>query len=306
MNLNISMVLPKFYETFTPILEILKDEEVIRRNDLSIIVAKEYYSDLPPELLSKKTSTGANVLHDRIGWASSYLKLAKFLYYPERGKVQITDKGKSAIEKGGLTYQEFKKDSDFLNHKAKYHSKKEDAQLIDSENDSFDSENASPQDLIDTGFSAIEARVKSELLEKLKSIDPYYFERVILKLFKHMNYGDFIETPKSHDGGIDGVINEDQLGLEKIYIQAKRYSNNKVYEKEIRNFIGAMSGDTNKGIFVTTSEFDVGATKKAREAHHAIILIDGKKLVDLMHQYNVGVQIRNVYEMKEIDEDFFE
>jgi len=167
-------------------------------------------------------------------------------------------------------------------------------------------QNASPQDLIDSGFSKIETQVKNELLDKLKEIDPYYFEKVILILLKKMGYGDFIETKKSFDGGIDGIINEDKLGLEKIYTQAKRYNENKVRETDIRNFIGAMSGDTSKGVFITTSTFDDSAVKKAREAHHTIILIDGIKLVDLMHQYGVGVQVRNTYEVKEVDEDFFE
>jgi restriction system protein len=121
-----------------------------------------------------------------------------------------------------------------------------------------------------------------------------------------MGYGDFIETSKSGDGGIDGIINEDKLGLEKIYTQAKRYNENKVREKDIRNFIGAMSGDTSKGVFITTSTFDDAAIKKAKEAHHRIILIDGLKLVDLMNQYNVGVQVKTVYEVKELDNDFFE
>ena len=121
-----------------------------------------------------------------------------------------------------------------------------------------------------------------------------------------MGYGDFVETKKSGDGGIDGIINQDQLGLDKIFIQAKRYSENKVREKEIRDFIGAMSGDTTKGVFVTTSSFDKQAISKANEAHHRIILIDGDKMVDLMYQYGVGVQIKDIYEIKEIDEDFFE
>ena len=121
-----------------------------------------------------------------------------------------------------------------------------------------------------------------------------------------MGYGDFIETSKSNDGGIDGIINEDKLGLEKIYTQAKRYNENKVREKDIRNFIGAMSGDTSKGVFITTSSFDDSAVRKAREAHHSIILIDGAKLVDLMHDYNVGVQVKTTYEVKELDNDFFE
>ena len=121
-----------------------------------------------------------------------------------------------------------------------------------------------------------------------------------------MGYGDFIETSKTGDGGIDGIINEDKLGLDKIYIQAKRYGENKVREKDIRNFIGAMSGDTQKGVFVTTSSFDSKAVQKADNAHHTIILIDGLKLVDLMHQYNVGIQVKNTYEVKELDNDFFE
>ena len=152
----------------------------------------------------------------------------------------------------------------------------------------------------------IDVQVKDELLEKLKTIDPFYFERVILILLKKMGYGDFIETSKTGDGGIDGIINEDKLGLDKIYIQAKRYGENKVREKDIRNFIGAMSGDTQKGVFVTTSTFDSAAAKKAHDAHHTIILIDGQKLVDLMYAYNVGIQIKSTYEVKVLDNDFFE
>lgn len=120
-----------------------------------------------------------------------------------------------------------------------------------------------------------------------------------------MGYGEFIETSKSGDGGIDGIINEDKLGLDKIYIQAKRFNEGKVREKDIRNFIGAMSGDTNKGVFVTTSTFDDGAIKKAKDAHHKIILINGSKLVDLMYEYNVGIQVQTTYEIKQLDEDFF-
>jgi restriction system protein len=201
-----------------------------------------------------------------------------------------------------LTLQELQNDQDFINHRESVKTEKEN----DIDVDPIKVENASPQDLIDSGFSTIEKQVKTELLEKLKEIDPYYFEKVILILLKKMGYGDFVETSKSGDGGIDGIINEDKLGLEKIYTQAKRYNENKVREKDIRNFIGAMSGDTSKGVFITTSTFDDSAIKKAREAHHSIILIDGAKLVDLMLQYNVGVQVKTFYEVKEVDNDFFE
>ncbi len=296
------MELPKYHETFIPILEILNTVESISSRDLANQVLKNYYSDLPQELLTQKTSTGANVLIDRILWGKSYLKMAKFVSYPKRGMVQITDKGKQVLKTGSLLLQDLQNDQDFKNHRESVKSKKEN----ETELDTVSVENASPQDLIDSGFSTIETEVKSELLEKLKEIDPYYFEKVILILLKSMGYGDFIETSKSGDGGIDGIINEDKLGLEKIYTQAKRYNENKVREKDIRNFIGAMSGDTSKGVFITTSTFDDAAVKKAREAHHSIILIDGAKLVDLMYQYKVGVQTKTIYEVKELDNDFFE
>lgn len=296
------MELPKYHETFIPILETLNNKESLKSRELALQVRDKYYSDLPRELLNQKTRTGANVLIDRILWGKSYLKMAKFVSYPQRGMVQMTEKGKKALEIGELPLEQLQNDPDFINHRESVKSKKEN----DVELDKINVENASPQDLIDSGFSDIETEVKTELLERLKEIDPYYFEKVILILLKKMGYGDYVETSKSGDGGIDGIINEDKLGLEKIYTQAKRYNENKVREKEIRNFIGAMSGDTRKGVFITTSTFDDSAVKKAREAHHTIILIDGAKLVDLMHQYNVGVQVKTVYEVKEVDNDFFE
>lgn len=288
------MDLPKFNETFKPILEILSNEKVLRHRELLKQVEEKYYSDLPKELLEKRTKSGELLIRNRIAWGKSYLKKGDFVHYPERGMVQITQKGIEACKKE-LTLKDVK--GQFLD----FNDKEKTDNIVESE-----IEGSSPQDLIDSGFSAIESQIKSELLERLKDIDPYYFEKVILILLKKMNYGDFIETSKSNDGGIDGIINEDKLGLEKIYIQAKRYNENKVREKDIRNFIGAMSGETNKGVFVTTSSFDNAAVKKAHEAHHSIILIDGEKFTDLMFQYGVGVQVSNVYEVKEVDEDFFE
>lgn len=296
------MELPKYHETFIPVLEVLNNVESIKSRELASQVRDTYYSDLPQELMNQKTSSGANVLVDRILWGKSYLKMGKFVSYPKRGLVQITEKGKRILKVGNLPLHDLQNDPDFIGHRESVKSEKEN----EIELDIVRVENASPQDLIDSGFSTIETEVKTELLEKLKEIDPYYFEKVILILLKKMGYGDFIETSKSGDGGIDGIINEDKLGLEKIYTQAKRYNENKVREKDIRNFIGAMSGDTRKGVFITTSTFDNSAIKKAREAHHSIILIDGIKLVDLMHQYNVGVQVKTVYEVKELDNDFFE
>ncbi len=292
------MEIPKFHETFSPILKILKDGVVLHHKDLINSVIESNYSDLPRELLEQTTKTGELLIKNRIAWGKSYLKKGGYIFYPERGMVKITEKGVEAV-KENLELKDIVNDSnfnEFYNPEVNKNNENKISKPIDS----------TPQELIESGFSEIEIQIKNELLEKLKDTDPFAFQKVILILLQRMGYGNYIETAKSHDGGIDGIINEDKLGLEKIYIQAKRYTENKVREKDIRNFIGAMSGDTRKGVFVTTSFFDDSAIKKAKEAHHTIILIDGSKLVELMYQFNVGVQVLEVYEIKKIDEDFFD
>ena len=289
--------IPKFHETFNPILEILSDGKIIHFRELIKKVVDKYYSHLSDELLEQKTKSGDILISNRIGWGKSYLKKGGFIVSPERGMVSITEKGIKAFKKE-LKLEDIENADNYMDF---YSEEKSKQSLTNKE-----IVNSSPQDLIDTGFAKIENDIKSELLDKLKNIDPYYFEKVILILLKKMGYGDYTETSKSGDGGIDGIINEDKLGLDKIYIQAKRYGENKVREKDIRNFIGAMSGDTSKGVFVTTSVFHEGAVKKAYDAHHSIILIDGVKLADLLHEYNVGIQVKSTYEVKELDLDFFE
>lgn len=298
-NLNMKIEIPKFHEAFIPILEILSNGETLHSRELQRLVIEKYFSNLTEDQLAEKTKTGEILINNRIAWGKSYLKKGGYIFYPERGNVKITEKGLK--QKSELSLKAIVEDSGTLNFYAEENTKtknekKELKEIVSS----------SPQDLIDKGFSQIESEIKNDLLERLKTIDPYYFEKVILILLKKMGYGEFIETSKSGDGGIDGIINEDKLGLDKIYIQAKRFNENKVREKDIRNFIGAMSGDTNKGVFVTTSLFDSGAIEKAKNAHHKIILLDGNKLVDLMHEFNVGIQIKTTYEIKQLDEDFFE
>lgn len=291
------MEIPKFQETFIPILKVLENEDTLQTRELYRKVIDQFFSKLSKEQLEQKTKSGDVLIINRIAWGKSYLKKGGFIEFPQRGFVKITEKGKK-YSSDSLTLKQIENSDDFIEFYSEENNK--------TEHSPERIQHASPQDLIDEGFNKIDIQVKDELLEKLKNIDPFYFEKVILILLKKMGYGDFIETSKTGDGGIDGIINEDKLGLDKIYIQAKRYGENKVREKDIRNFIGAMSGDTQKGVFVTTSTFDEGARKKAREAHHTIILIDGTKLVDLMHEHNVGIQIKNIYEVKEIDNDFFE
>lgn len=294
------MQIPKFFETFIPILDVLSDGQTLNVNELRDKVIAKHYSSLSSELLEERLKTGGNLIANRIYWGKSYLKSAKMVEQPERGMVHITQKGLAVLKRGSLSLHDLKADPDFIEREKMVKSKvRESGEEI--------GDDTTPEERVDSGMRILESQVKINLLEKLITLNPYYFEKVVLQLLKKMGYGDFVGTPKSRDGGIDGVINEDQLGLDKIYVQAKRYTHdNYVRETDIRNFIGAMSRDTDKGIFVTTSRFDQGAVNKAHEAQHKIILIDGSRLVDLMHDYGVGVQIKNIYEIKEVDEDFFE
>jgi restriction system protein len=294
------MAMPKFYETFLPILKVLENETIVKTSELpDMIIAAKYFT-LSPEELTQTKESGGSLFRDRVAWGKTYLKQGKYLEQPGRGLVKISNKGKTLLESGITEFSlaDLKKDPDYLEHEPESRPSNTD-QLTNT---------YSPQDLVDTGIKELSKNLRTELKERLESIDPYYFQEVILVLFKKMGYGDFESTPKSGDGGIDGIINQDQLGIERIYMQAKRYKEgNKVREPEIRNFIGAMSGDVRKGIFVTTATFDDQAiTKALSDRNHTLILIDGNKLVDLMIKFNVGVQIKETYEVKELDEDFFE
>lgn len=295
------MKIPIFHETFIPILEVLDaNQGTLNYKDLRISVRDQNYSSLPQHLLDEQISTGKNKLFDRIDWGKSYLKMGKFVSYPNRGMVEITEKGRKQLKTGSLTWEELQNDIDYIEHCESRQTKKEE------ETEGKNIEDFTPQDLIDYGFNAIKEEIKSNLLERLRTMDPFDFEEVVIGVFKEMNYGETTVTKKTHDGGIDGIINQDELGLEKIYVQVKRYKqDNKVNEREIRDFIGAMSGNTTKGIFVTTSSFDDSAITKAK-SNTTIILIDGDKLVDLMYEHEVGIQVRNtykLYKLKEVDED---
>ncbi len=296
------MSIPKFHQTFLPILKVLQDGQIYKTSDLPAKILEQKLFNLTDEELLVEKSSGGSLYHDRVHWGAAYLNQAKFVSRPARGMVQITSKGVDYLSTNPalMNLELIKHDKDFL--------AAESSKTKKSNDDSNDTTDLSPTDLLEKGVKDLELSLKDDLLEKLRDSNPYYFEKIVLMLFKKMGYGDFEETTKSRDGGIDGIINQDQLGIEKIYVQSKRYADgNKVREPEIRNFIGAMSGDVSKGIFVTTSFFDDSAARKAREArNHKIILIDGDRLVSLMIKHNIGVQVKNTYEVKEVDEDFFE
>lgn len=295
------MAIPSFEAFLKPALQIYaKNKNEIRPRDIQDEIAKvfNFTEEEKKEMLPSKTET---VLKNRIQWAVYYLFRAGLVERTNRGYYKITDLGiteSNTDDEINVNYlKKFPSFIEFSNNKS---------ENIKS-NDIKKEENQTPDEMILNAQTVYLENLQNELLTKLKQVDPIKFEEIVLFLMEKMNYGVGEKTKISHDGGIDGIINEDELGLEKIYLQAKRYSDNKVNEKEMQNFAGALGcSNVRKGVFITTSYFDDKAKKKALSVQGKVIrLIDGKELTALMIKHNVGVQLKEKVEIKKIDEDFF-
>ncbi len=297
------MTLPNFQKMMYPALECYADGKEQRPRDIEDKVADmlKIPQEAKEELIPSQMET---VLRNRVSWAVFDLFKAGLLERVKRGFYKITEQGlKELKETKELSRDYLLKYSSFVAFQNKKQaSNKEAKENIDANPNTQED----PMTTIDDAFSELDDRLEIELLDTLKSVDPVRFERILLDLFDKMGYGETFETQKSHDGGIDGIINEDELGLEKIYIQAKRYGENKVHEKEMRDFVGALGCSiVRKGIFITTSVFDKRAENLAANAQGKIIhLIDGKKLSKLLIKHNVGVRKKRTYEVKEIDNEY--
>ncbi len=295
------MPIPSFEVFLKPALQIYaKNKNEIKPKDIENEIAEifNFTEEEKQEMLPSKTET---VLKNRIQWAVYYLFRAGLVERVNRGYYKITDLGiKESNTNNEIDVNYLKKFPSFIEFS---NSKSENTKsnIIDKE------EKQTPDEMILKAQAVYLENLQNELLTKLKQVDPIRFEEIVLFLMEKMNYGVGKKTQISHDGGIDGIINEDELGLEKIYLQAKRYSDNKVNEKEMQNFAGALGcSNVRKGVFITTSYFDDKAKKKASSIQGKVIrLIDGKELTALMIKHNIGVQLKEKVEIKKIDEDFF-
>ena len=291
------MAIPDFQTLMLPLLESMQDEKVLKLSEIVEIMSDKYNltEEERNEWLPSKL---AKTMYNRVAWAKQYLKNAELIESPEKGSFKITSKGLEIL----------KNKPERITIKYLKNLDKENQSEIESElQETHIEENKTPEELIENAQSLYTESLKKELLAKLKSVDPVQFERIVLILMEKMNYGVGSMTPTSHDGGIDGIIDEDELGLEKIYLQAKRYSDNKVNEKEMQNFAGALGcSPVRKGVFITTSYFDERAKRKADSIQGKVIrLVDGEELTRLMIKHNIGVQTKTKIEIKKLDEDFF-
>ena len=300
--------IPKFHEFMTPLLLVLKENGEMYRNDaFDATIEKVGLTNEQKTVI--RESTGRSVARERVGWASSYLKQAGGIIRPKRGYMYLGPNADDFLSIGRLlTVADIKKTKEWQTiHNARQASRNE--EIYDSTNDQ---ENDTPQDLIDKGIKRLNSQLIGDLIDNFKNIDPTSFESLVLKVLAAMGYGGGDDrriqgVPRGPDGGIDGKINEDKLGLDQIYIQAKRYSDNSVGRPTIQSFVGAMTGGgCRKGVFVTSSSFTSEAIEFAKGLRdQRLILIDGVDLAKLMIEHSVGVQVKEVIKVSKIDQDFF-
>lgn len=301
------MSLPNYQEFMRPLLQVYAEIKEPRKiAKLEQVVANKMHltSEQQGEMIRSKRNT---VVYSRLHWASYYMYIAGLLRKPQPGYYEITPAGISALKSGAQINDAYLSQfPDFVAFMNRFNMKIKNTQGgVQVETCSVSQD---PEESIDSAISEINAALEDEILTSVKNIHPQRFEQVVVELMEAMDYGTGKLTPYTADGGIDGIIYEDELGLSKIYLQAKRYSDGKVNEKDMQNFIGALaSNSVSKGVFMTTSYFSDKARSRADKAQNMIIrLIDGAELAMLMRKHNLGARAKKNYDIKEFDETYFQ
>ena len=303
------MTIPDFQTVMLPLLETLKDGNVWRMNEVTEHLAKQFL--LSDEERNAMLPSGqAPLFANRVAWAKTHMKAAGLIDNPNRGRVSISERGLLVLAKKPTAISmKFLKQFEEYNE---FTSNKKTTVLETSatpENDSL--QVRPPLELLEESFGILQEALKDELLTRLKNGSPAFFERAVLKLLSAMGYGitgGAQLTGQPGDGGIDGVIFEDKLGLDIVCVQAKRYAEASVGRPAIQQFSGSMDGyKAKKGVILTTSSFSKEAIAFVdRIEGKRVILIDGEQLAQLMIQHNVGVTTNKTYEVKVLSGDFFD
>lgn len=301
---------PTWDEFLRPLLDLAGKEPIMRRTGVQKIADHFNFSE---EIRNHKLKSGQSQIQNRAGWAMSALVKAEFIekHPTEKFTYQITNKGRKYLKQhqGPITDEDLKSIEGYEEAWEEASRKRQEAKEIAPTIAKI--ENSTPDDLIESAVRELDGELRTSLLEQLLNSDPYNFEQIVIDVLVAMGYGGSREeaaqvTKKSNDGGIDGIINEDRLGLDVIYVQAKRWQHN-IGRKEIQSFVGALAGyQAQKGIFITTSDFIQNAIDYANSVSQKVILIDGPRLADLMIEHNVGVSTVRTIELKRLDSDYFE
>ncbi|MDJ1174672.1 restriction endonuclease [Roseofilum capinflatum] len=311
------MAIPDFQAILLPLLKLAGDQKRHSMQEAIQYLANTF--QLTNEERKELLPSGKQAVFDnRVGWARTYLKKAGLLESPARSFFQITNRGVDLLQTNPSKintaflkkYPEFRKFQ--MGNPSKDKSASDnDANLSISEGEGQGSNQQTPEEILEYSYQELRSALAQELLEKVKSCSPSFFERLVVELLVKMGYGGSIKEAgramgKTGDEGIDGMIKEDRLGLDRIYIQAKRWQDS-VGRPEIQKFVGALAGQgANKGIFITTSRFTEQAKTYSPKNDTKVVLIDGAELAEYMIDFDLGVSTVSEYKLKKIDTDYFE
>lgn len=302
------MAIPDYQSIMLPLLELASSnptEELSLQEAVNTLTEKFNLTDEERSALlpSGRQATFLN----RVGWAATYMKKAGLLEATRRGFFKISQRGLEVLAQKppAINARFLKQFPEFVEFQALRSVKNGD------DKDEDTAEPRTPEESLEIEYQRIRDNLASQLLERIKQSSPSFFERLVVELLVKMGYGGSRSDAgravgKSGDGGIDGIIKEDRLGLDVIYIQAKRWDGNTVGRRDVQQFAGALQGQrANKGIFLTTSKFTNEAHDYVSKIGSKIVLIDGEQLAQLMIDNNVGVSLSTSYEIKRIDSDYF-
>lgn len=300
-------MIPDYQSIMLPLLRVVSDKQEHKFRDIIETLASQFKltDDEREELLPSRLQP---ILDNRVGWAKTYLKKAGLLDNPKRGIVVITQRGLAVLSQNPqkINVRFLRQFPEFI----EFQTTKRDT--LEKTKVDEDVDTQTPEETLENAYQRIRKSLAQDLLNKVIGIHPTDFERTVVKLLFKMGYGGSIKDAgeavgRSGDEGIDGTIKEDKLGLDVIYIQAKRWQpENTVGRPEIQKFVGALAGkDAKKGIFITTSSFTKEAIEYVKRVDPKVILIEGEQLANLMIDYDVGVTKSTSYEIKKIDSDYF-
>jgi len=299
-------MIPDFQTIMLPLLKLISDGQEHSTNEINLELAK--FFNLTQEEVNQYLPSGSQkIFSNRVAWAKAYLKMGDLIETTKRSYFKITESGKKIVKTNPseLNLKTLKTIPAFSERSVK--TKEEE---IISDTDSGQPK-STPEENLENSYIAIRKNLSQELLQKIKSCSPSFFENLVVELLVKMGYGGSIKDAgqsigQSGDEGIDGIIKEDRLGLDVIYIQAKRWEG-VVGRPEIQKFVGALAGQgAKKGVFITTAKFSNDARSYQPKNETKIALIDGEKLADLMIDFNLAVSTINTFEIKRLDNDYFE
>ena len=300
------MAIPDFQSIMLPLLKFLGDEQEHSKRESVEALAKEFR--LTNEEMNELLSSGQQAVFDnRVGWARTYMKKAGLVESTRRGFFRITQGGLDVLKKNpeAIDIKFLDQFPGFKEFRQVKRVKKGQEPVFIGRNDE-----QTPEELLESGYQKIRQDLIQELLGQIKQCSPIFFERLVVELLVKMGYGGSRQDAgkavgRSGDEGIDGMIKEDRLGLDVIYIQAKRWDAT-IGRPEIQKFVGALQGQrAKKGIFITTADFSNEAIQYASSIDCKIVLVDGEQLAQLMIDFNLGVSKIAFYEIKKVNSDYF-